>query len=213
MYDVARLKRGARAAYNLAPQPATFLTLVSAAHDTLAQLRQEFASLPPPAQQKHEAWAKDASAYDSRLTAEHFQAQKLIGMIQEGTLDWQAALKAGSDYAQALNRFFQGGDSAYWADLANRLAVIRAESVPGAATFQRPWLLELWMPWTAAQNLVVEELAESAQSAGMADETKSALAKHFDTAEKYVREAAVTAGLGILALGGLAAAVWLLVKD
>ncbi len=213
MYDVPRLKRGAQAAYNLAAQPATFLTLVSAAHDTVTELRGEFAALPPQAQQKHEKWAKDASAYDSRLTSEHFQAQKLINMIREGTLDWQAALQAGSDYAQALNRFFQGGDSAYWADLANRLSVIRAESVPGAAQFQRPWLLELWLPWTAAQNLVIEELAETAQSADMASDTKSALAKHFDTAEKYVREAAAKAGLGILALGGIVAAVYFLVKD
>lgn len=213
MYDSAKLARGAQAAYNLAPQPATFLVLVRAAHGTLSQLRGEFATLPPATQSKYESWAKDASAYDSRLTQEHVQAEKLVTMIQEGTLDWQAALSAGTDYAKSLKRFFQGRDSSYWAELANRLSVIRAESVPGAEGFQRPWLLELWMPWTAAQNLVVEELAEAAATTEMGQNTRAAVEAQFDDAQKYLGQAAAAAGLGLVAIAGIGLGVWFLLRE
>lgn len=197
----------------MAPSPGTFLVLVRAAHSTLGQLRGEFAGLPPAVQSKHATWAKDASAYDSRLTQENVQAQKLVDLIQAGTLDWQAALKAGSDYAQSLKRFFVGKDSSYWADLANRLAVIRAESVPGAEGFTRPWLLELWLPWTAAQNLVVEELAESAQTTEMGRNAAAAIDTHLGNASEFVGKAAAAAGLGIVAIAGLALGVFFLLRD
>lgn len=212
MYDVGAVQRSVQAAYNMAPNPVSFLSLVSGSHAALNRLRGDFAGLPSELQSKNEAWAADAAAYDARLTTEHAQAQKIITAVQEGTLDLVEALKAGTDYAKALKKYLMDGDAAHWAKLANELAAIRAVERP-ESFIARPWLLELWLPWTAAQNLVIEELAEGAATSDMASGAFDAMAKYMSDGAEFVKDTAVAAGLGLVAILGIALGVYLLAKD
>lgn len=191
MFAVGKIRKGAQRAYDLAPNPATFYTLVRAANATTIELKARWQALPLAVQNVTGSWRSDADKYAVRLQGYLGAATDIVDAVKSGSIDWQKALRAGSNYARALQAFFSA-DSAYWASLANRLEAVEPE----------PDLLSWWNDTFHPEiGAALDSLAGSG-AGELADETQKAVDKTLADPRQFL-QTGFSLGLAALAVAGL----------
>lgn len=124
-YDVGEIQARARAAWKLAPSPASTAVLVYAAASITDKLIEEWQGLPVTVRNASTAsWFKPTMAYRIRLEKYAQTVSALLDHIESGDTDWQSGIEKGSAYAKTLEGLFSKKDASRWAFFANKLAAL-----------------------------------------------------------------------------------------
>lgn len=200
MIDLAELDRRARATYEMAPNPITFMVVNRAVQAQLRELQKQYGSLPGSVAENMRQWAIDASKYEQRLLLQFEQATKMAALVADNPDDWELAVAAAGEYASGLIQFFRGkpiSDAAYWGTLANQL-----EEAAGPILERRKWVKWLGGSWARSINVGIESALDERYAAA-SKETSAAVAatkENLSSAAEAARK-----GLWGLALAGVAA--------
>lgn len=209
--DVGKIKAQAKAAYDAAPSPVTFLLLVHGAIETTTELQEEYNALPSDYVNK--TYKAALAYYKGALEDMAMQAQVMWDLKKSKGLDWEASVMQAGKYARALNLFLNKAGSSKWAQFANKIATLKqrqaTQAKEGFSTIT--WLSALWGgPWLmgiqAAAQIATEGAVEEAQE--KVTQAKDAVEDRFADVENFIKQA----GVALAGIATLAAGAWLVMK-